>query len=290
MITVQAYAKLNLSLDITGKRPDGYHDLDMIMQNISLFDIVTIKPADGIHVHFDVSGIDEKNNTVYAAALAYLRHTQKPGADITIQKNIPSRAGLGGASADAAAVLKGLNALYETALNTTTLAALGQSVGADVPFSLFGGTARARGTGNKLKRLAPKKDMHYVLVKPHQGVSTADAFNRYRPSGHISLDTVEYAVLKGDTALFSRCAGNALGMAALSIAPDIMKAAAALMGAGAQKALMTGSGSTMFAAFETKETARRTADNVGEGFELCGVFSPVTTGISIMGGIDEPIS
>ena len=113
MIVLKAYAKLNLSLDITGKRDDGYHDLDTIMQSISLFDTVTVKKAHGIHVEMDTDATDEKSNTAYAAAQAFCAHTNVPGVHITIQKRIPPMAGLGGASADAAAVLIGLNRLYK---------------------------------------------------------------------------------------------------------------------------------------------------------------------------------
>ncbi|MDD5018395.1 MAG: 4-(cytidine 5'-diphospho)-2-C-methyl-D-erythritol kinase [Eubacteriales bacterium] len=289
MITLKAYAKLNLSLAITGIRPDGYHELDTIMQSISFYDTVTITKRNGIRVQMDIDGIDEKDNTAYAAADAFVGYTKKSGADIAIQKNIPRMAGLGGASADAAAVLLGLDRLYGTGLDKKTLLTLGKSVGADVPFALFGGTARVSGIGEKLKRLNPKKNMYYVVVKPHQGVSTAEAFSKYQASGHISIDTVEYAVLKGDTALFSRYAANALGMAALSIAPDMMKAAAALKGAGAKKALMTGSGSAMFAAFETEKEARDAAENIRGRFALCGAFAPKDTGIEVIGDEDAYI-
>lgn len=282
MITLNAYAKLNLSLSVTGKRNDGYHELDTIMQNISLYDTVTVKKSDCIRVYMDICDVDERDNTAYAAATVFCEYTGKDGAEIGIQKHIPSMAGLGGSSADAAAVLIGLNQLYDTQLNQQTLIALGKRIGADVPFALFGGTARAKGIGEKLVRLHPPKPMYYVVVKPHQGVSTAEAFKKYRPSGHISIDTVEYAVLKGDVALFSGHAANALGMAALSIAPDILKAATALVSAGAKKALMTGSGSSIFAAFETQEESQLAAKNIQGDFALCSAFEPKDTGVEII--------
>jgi 4-diphosphocytidyl-2-C-methyl-D-erythritol kinase len=192
-------------------------------------------------------------------------------------------AGLGGASADAAAVLAGLDRLYGTHLAPESLQKLGISVGADVPFALAGGLARAKGIGEKLTYLKPNKPMHYAVVKPFAGVSTAEAFKRYSGSGHISIDTVEFAVIKGDVSLFLRSSGNALSMSALGIAPDILKAAAALKEAGALKAFMTGSGSAVFSASETEQQANFAAQNVKGEFELCGAFSPVSCGVEITG-------
>ena len=283
MIRLKAFAKLNLSLDVRGKRSDGYHELDTIMQSINLFDTVSVEKGDGIRVRFDVGDIDERRNTAYAAAQAFFVHTKiSGGADIAIDKRIPAMAGLAGASADAAAVLTGLDRLYGTELSEDTLQALGKRVGADVPFALMGGTARAQGIGEKLTRLHPVKTFHYVLVKPRAGVSTADAFARYRASEHVSIDTVEYALLKGDLELFYKYAGNALGLAALAVAPQILRAADALRKAGAPKALMTGSGSTMFAPFETIEAARQAAQLVRGDFAYCGVHSPAPAGVIVM--------
>ncbi|MEL7603743.1 MAG: 4-(cytidine 5'-diphospho)-2-C-methyl-D-erythritol kinase, partial [Bacillota bacterium] len=254
MIRLSTYAKLNLSLDVTGKRPDGYHNLDGIMQSISLADIVEIEQADGISVSFDVPDVDPVSNTAYAAARAFFDHTDiLGGAIIRIQKRIPRMAGLGGASADAAAVLAGLNRLYDAHLDNHALAALGVKLGADVPFALIGGAARAKGVGEQLKPLHLKTPFFAVVVKPYAGVSTAEAFRRYRASAPLSIGAVEYALMKGDIPLFEQYAGNALGIAALSIAPEIMKAASALKAAGAAKALMSGSGSTMFAVFATMD-------------------------------------
>jgi len=283
MIRLKAYAKLNLSLDIRGKRPDGYHELDTIMQSIDLFDAVLVKKADALRVSFDAGDIDPRRNTALSAAEAFFSHTGiAGGADIAVQKRIPAQSGLGGASADAAAVLTGLNRLYGTGLDFHTLRLLGKRVGADVPFALLGGMARGRGIGEALTPLHPKKTFHYVVLKPCEGVSTAEAFARYRASEHVSIDTAEYALLKGDLALFLRCAGNALGLAALAIAPQILRAANALRAAGAPKALMTGSGSAMFAPFETIEEARGVAQAVAGDFAYCGVHSPATSGIEIM--------
>jgi 4-diphosphocytidyl-2-C-methyl-D-erythritol kinase len=283
MITLNAYAKLNLALAVTGIRQDGYHELDTVMQSISLFDIVSIEEADGITVQMDADWADEKNNTAYKAAQSFFEYTALGGASISITKRIPRMAGLGGASADAAAVLIGLDRLYETRLAPEILRRLGASVGADVPFALSGGLARARGIGEKLTFLKPIKPMYYSIVKPSAGVSTAGAFKKYSGSGPISIDTVEYAAVKGDVPLFLRSSENALSMAALSLAPDILKAAAALKEAGAKKAFMTGSGSAVFSTFETEREAAEAAERVCGDFELCGAFKPVGCGAEITG-------
>lgn len=284
MIKLNAYAKLNLSLDVTGKRSDGYHNLDSIMQSISLADTVEIDHADDISVSFDVPDVDAVSNTAFAAAKAFLAHTGVTGgADIRIQKRIPRMSGMGGASANAAAVLIGLNRLYDTRLDAAALAALGVTLGADVPFALMGGTARARGIGEHLKPLRLKAPFHAVVVKPRAGVPTAEAFRRYRASAPINISMAEFALLKGDISLFEQYAGNALGIAALSIAPEIMKAAGALMAAGAGKALMSGSGSTMFALFPTAEAAHAAAARIKGNFELCGAYSFVDKPVEIVG-------
>lgn len=284
MITLNAYAKLNLSLDVTGKRADGYHELDSIMQTISLADTVEISPADKTSVSFDVPDVDPINNTVFAAAQAFFAHTGfTGGADIRVSKRIPRMSGMGGASADAAAVLIGLNRLFETHLSPAVLAGLGVRIGADVPFALAGGTARAKGIGEKLKPLSLKTPFHVVVVKPHAGVSTAEAFRRYKASAPINIGMVEFALLKGDVQLFEQYAGNALGIAALGIAPEIMKAAEALLAAGAGKALMSGSGSAMFALFADEAAAKQTAARVKGRFELCGAYCFVDKPVDIVG-------
>ncbi len=278
---LKAYAKLNLSLDIIGKRPDGYHELDTIMQSISLYDTVTITTHDSLRVTMDTAGVDEIHNTAHAAARAFFAHTGHFGAHITIAKRIPQQSGLGGASADAAAVLIGLNSLYDTRLDADTLMALGRGVGADVPFALLGGTARARGIGEKLERVHIPQDIAFVVLTPRTGVSTAAAFARYKPGPPVRMETVTYALQKGDIPLYHRHADNALGMAALSIAPDIMEAAAALRSAGGVPALITGSGSSVFAVYETTQQAQAACTNVRGDYALCDVFHPACTGVEI---------
>lgn len=279
MIQLKAYAKLNLSLDIIGQRTDGYHELDGIMQSISLFDTVALEKANGITVSMDTGEVDMMRNTAYKAASVFQERTGAGSASIRIQKRIPAEAGLGGASADAAAVLFGLNKLYGTGLREDELCDIGVKVGADVPFALTGGTARAKGVGEQLTRIELGMPLHFVIVKPRAGVPTVQAFKRYKKAEPLHIGTVEYALAKGDMALFLRYAGNALGMAALGIAPEIMTAASALMAAGAPRALMSGSGSTMFAPFESMDEAVQAAERVKGDFAYVGAVSAVNTGL-----------
>ena len=278
---LKAYAKLNLALEVKGKRPDGYHELDTIMQSISLHDIISIEKSSSVSVNMDKAGVDEKNNTAYKAAILFSEYTESGGADIFIEKHIPSMAGLGGSSADAAAVLYGLDALYGTRLGTQTLMHLGRKIGADVPFCIKGGTARAKGIGEKLEPLSLKKPLWFTVVKPYQGVSTAQAFGAYKESAHISVESTAFALQKGDIDMFRRYSGNSLGMAALKIAPDIMKAAGALSAFG--KAFMSGSGSSMFCVFESQLKAQAAADKIKGGFELCGAYICTAAGVEIIG-------
>jgi len=282
MITLRANAKINLSLDVLGKRKDGYHELDMVMQSVSLFDTVTVAQAHGIRVSMDVPGVDEQRNTAYTAAKAFCEITGCDGASIAVQKRIPSEAGLGGSSADAAAVLIGLNHLYQTNLSDETLSAIGVKIGADVPFALTGGTVRAGGIGEKLRPFALGMPMHFTVVKPHAGVSTPQAFAAFKKASPIRMDSVQYALTAGDLSLYHKYADNALGMAALSLSPDIMRAADALKKAGARKAMMSGSGSAMFAVFASARQASEAAARVSGDFEHVGAYACAETGVQIM--------
>ncbi len=281
MIKLLAYAKLNLALDVLGKRDDGYHELDTVMQSISLCDVVRIEKAEGLAVNMDMAPADPVRNTAYVAASLFMQQTGMGGADISIEKHIPSMAGLGGSSADAAAVLVGLNVLYDTKLSEVALNEIGRQVGADVPFALVGGTARAGGIGERLTQMTLSKPLHFVVLKPHQGVSTEQAFAEYKQTPPVRMESVVYAVQKGNVDMFNKYSRNALGMAALSIAPQIMKAASALAQFG--KAFMSGSGSSMFVMFETAQDAVEAAQAVHGDFDLCGAFESEICGVRIAG-------
>ena len=163
-VTVLAPAKLNLSLDVVGLLPGGYHALDMVMQAVDLYEQVILRRSGRLTLRAPGSRVPlNEKNTAHKAALAFFHYTGLlAGADITLRKNTPVRAGMGGGSADAAAVLVGLNALYAARLSMSELCALGASIGADVPFALMGGTCRVQGLGDLLKPLPPCPDCWFT--------------------------------------------------------------------------------------------------------------------------------
>ena len=179
-LTVPAPAKLNLSLDIVGVREDGYHLLRMIMQTIDLCDQIVLERADEISLTCNLPELpcDERNLAVRAAHAFFERTGLPGGVRMTLDKNIPHGAGMGGGSADAAAVLKGLNELCGTDLSQQELCEIGLRLGADVPFCIVGGTQLAEGVGERLTPLPPLPDCFLLVAKPEQGVSTPEATTR----------------------------------------------------------------------------------------------------------------
>ena len=173
-VTVLAPAKLNLALDVVGILPGGYHALDMTMQAISLYERVVIRRSPYLDLALPGSKVKPgPGNTAIKAALAFFHYTGLlAGADITIYKSVPVRAGMAGGSADAAAVLVGLNELYGARLSMSELCALGVSIGADVPFALMGGTCRVQGLGDLIKALPPMPECWFTVVMPGYGIST----------------------------------------------------------------------------------------------------------------------
>ena len=257
-----APAKLNLSLDVVGILPGGYHALDMVMQAVSLYEQVTLRRSVDLVVRIPGSRIPTgPKNTAYKAALAFFYYTGLlAGADITIRKSVPVRAGMGGGSADAAAVLVGLNTLYGAHLSMTELCALGASVGADVPFALMGGTCRVQGLGDLIKALPPCPDCWFTVVMPGYGISTPAAFAAYDQIGsptHPECAAQETAIRSGDLNGLCSAAGNALEVCAGGADTAALKEA--LTAHGARAALMTGSGAAVFGIFETEDAARQAA-------------------------------
>lgn len=185
-IKITACAKINLSLSVLGKREDGYHELDTVMQSVDLSDTVYIEKYSGIIT--DCRGISAEENIAARAARLFCEKTGAEGCKIKIEKRIPAAAGLGGGSADAAAVLAGLNRLYKTGISETELCEIAVKIGADVPFLIAGGTARARGIGEKLTPLAPLKDCWFLLAKAEEKPSTAEMFSRLDSTDYIKPD------------------------------------------------------------------------------------------------------
>ena len=261
-VTVLAPAKLNLALDVVGLLPNGYHDLDMVMQTITLYERLTLRRAEEVQLRLPGSWVPvNEKNTAVKAARAFFRYTGLAGGvDMEIEKHIPVRAGMAGGSADAAGVLVGLNALYEARLSTSELCALGAGIGADVPFALMGGTCRVQGVGDLLKALPPVPDCWFTVVMPDYGVSTPEAFAAYDTVGssiHPDCEAQEAAIRAGDLDAVCAAAGNALEEC--SGAKDNEAIKALLRAHGAVTALMTGSGAAVFGVFRDEAAARAAA-------------------------------
>ena len=262
-VTVLAPAKLNLSLDVVGTLPGGYHDLDMVMQAITLHETLVLRRSRYLNVRMPGSFVPvNEKNTAVKAALAFFHYTGLlAGVDITIHKQVPVRAGMAGGSADAAGVLVGMNELYGARLSMSELCALGASIGADVPFALMGGTCRVKGVGDLLKPLPPCPDCFFFVVMPSVGISTPEAFQRYDRMGsplHPDCDRQEAAIRAGDLPGLCAAAGNALEHC--SGATETPAIRALLDEYGALTSLMTGSGAAVFGVFDAEDKAQAAAE------------------------------
>lgn len=280
-VTVLAPAKLNLSLDVVGTLPNGYHDLDMVMQTIDLYEKIILKTSRDLRLSLPGSFVPANDkNTAVKAALAFFDYTGLlAGVDINVYKRVPVRAGMAGGSADAAGVLVGLNELYSAKLSMSELCAIGAGIGADVPFALLGGTCRVRGVGDLMKALPPCPDCRFVVVMPSVGVSTPEAFARYDTMGspvHPDCEAQEQAIRKNDLAAVCAAAGNALEHCSGAVeTPAICEI---LRANGAITAQMTGSGAAVFGIFADESQARAAAAVLRKGYKQVYVCRPTTGG------------
>jgi 4-diphosphocytidyl-2-C-methyl-D-erythritol kinase len=258
-IQVLAPAKLNLALDVTGRMPNGYHALDMVMQTVTLWERLTLRPAATLCVTMPGSGVPvDESNTAVRAAHCFAAYTGvTAGALIAVEKHVPVQAGMGGGSADAAGVLVGLNTLHGTHLSMSELCALGAEIGADVPFALMGGTCRVQGVGDLIRALPPLPDCRFVIAMPDAGVSTPKAFAAYDRIGSAvrpDCEKQEQAIRAGSLADVCAAAGNALEQS--SGTAETVAIRTALDAAGALASSMTGSGAAVFGVFEREAQAR----------------------------------
>ena len=269
-LTVRAHAKINWSLAICGERPDGYHDLDMLMQPIALCDEITFETAKWITLTVQGRRLpnDGRNLIVRAAAALNDALGLRMGARITLKKCIPSRAGLGGGSADCAAALVALNRMWNLRLPMHTLMAIGLKLGADVPFCLQNGFARAEGVGEILTPFDPAPEVPIAMVTPDGGLSTPQVFRawnegRYpmRPIDNIALRD---ALTRGDFRAAQAISRNDLEPPAIRLMPKIGEIMDQFRQLGASYVRMSGSGSTVYAVFDTDEAARHAASQIPE--------------------------
>ena len=261
-ITLQAPAKVNYRLDVLSRRPDGYHELRMIMQRVNLCDevVITLGSTPGIRVVCGRDGVpDGEGNIAWKAANALLeRAGQAVGVDIAITKNIPVAAGLGGGSSDCAAVLLGLNELLGLGLSCEQLMEIGVKLGADVPFFVFQQTALAEGVGERLTALANLPDAWVVLVNPNLPVSTAWVYKNLQLTQRDRLATIPDSF--EDVAAVCRILSNDLESVTVPAFPVISEIKDALVAHGACCSLMSGSGPTVFGLFEEEASARRAGE------------------------------
>lgn len=284
-VTVLAPAKLNLALDVVGTLPNGYHDLDMVIQAIDLQERLVLRRSPYLNLRMPGSFVPVNNkNTAIKAALAFFDYTGLlAGVDITIHKAVPVRAGMAGGSADAAGVLVGMNELYGAKLSMSELCAIGATIGADVPFALMGGTCRVRGVGDLLKPLPPCPDCRFVVVMPSIGVSTPEAFQRYDQMGspvHPDCERQEAAVRAGDLAAICAAAGNALEHC--SGAQETPAICAKLNEHGALTSQMTGSGAAVFGVFDGEDAARAAVQALQGSYKQVYLCRPVRGGAQVL--------
>lgn len=277
-VTVQAPAKLNLALDVIGKRADGYHELRTVMQTVDWCDVVTVEQAPDAAIHLECGGgipADETNTAYRAAALFREQTGRQEGYIITVQKNIPSQAGMAGGSADGAAVLRALNELTGKPLEEETLLSLAAKIGADVPFCLQGGTALATGIGTVLTPLPALPPCTFVVVKPDGGVSTPEAYRLLDSAPqlvHPDVDGMCQALYHGDLSGVIAAMGNSFEQP-LAL-PHTAAIVQLLKMGGADAALLTGSGSAVFGVFTDEHRAVAAADVVKEQYPLTRICKP----------------
>ena len=281
MLCLKAHAKINWTLDILGTREDGYHLMDMLMQSVEMHDILYLEEADELTLEgATVSGrvgdgsgelssavvtYDEKNLVYRAAKKLKDRYHVEKGARMRLEKHIPSGAGMGGGSADAAAALRGLCQLWQLDVPEDELLALGLSLGADIPFMLTGGLARVGGIGEKLRPLSPVPEIWLTMLQPCEGLSTREVFSAFDaldPGQLIRPRTqkAEQALLARDLGLLAASMDNVLEGVSVKVRPAIHEACTALEKAGAVRGMMTGSGSVVYGVFDTKAQAEAAAD------------------------------
>ena len=277
-IKLAAPAKINLFLDIISILDDGYHELEMVMQSISLSDIITVEKIEkGIKINCSHKKVpeDEKNLAYQAAELMINKYNISKGIKINIKKKIPVAAGLAGGSTDAAAVLKAISYLYNLNLNKEELYNLGRKIGSDVPFCIFGGTAFAYDKGDKLEQLPDILKTWMVLIKPPVEVSTPAVYKSYdkiKPKIEIPTSKLLKEFKKNKKIDWSASFANALEPVTEKMFSDISKIKQILDNYSPRLILMSGSGPSVFAVVKNKENGKNIIDNWPRKNDFIGCF------------------
>lgn len=283
-IEIQANAKINLTLDILGTRDDGYHEVAMVMQEVSLHDTLFLEKKDK-DIELIIPGADlpaDKDNLCYRAAELIINECGLAcGVKITLEKRIPIAAGLAGGSADAAAVLKGMNQLYSLKMSEERLCELGARLGSDIPFCIMGGTMLSTGRGEILERLPDFPEVDIVLAKPKVGVSTAWAYKTYdagytgpHPDNKAMIEAIEH----GDLLSASKLLCNVLESVTIDKYAIIDRYKKEMLDKGALASMMSGSGPTVFGIAPDDSVAKKMAAAVKNIDNEAAVFTAKTVG------------
>ena len=267
-VTEAAYAKVNLTLAVTGRRPDGYHTIESLFQSVSLCDELTRERRESGFARNDVERIPVEENIITRADRLLRRECPAlGGVAVTLEKNIPTQAGLGGGSTDAAAYLRGMDRLYGLGLKGEQLSSLAAELGADVPFCINGGTAVATGIGEMLTPVESHLPLWLVITKPKAGCSTPAMYRRIDEMGEslrqrFTTREAAEALEKGDLA--GLCGSLYNVFEEVTALPELNEIRRELRQSGALAAMMTGSGSAVFGIFPEEDMARAAAEKMAE--------------------------
>ena len=280
-IRLKANAKINIVLDVVGKRKDGYHELKTLFYETQIHDVIDFKKSDkcGIRIscNDDAVPLGEKNIVYKASKLLFDKYAPDAGIDIHIEKNIPHGAGLGGGSSDAAATLKAVNVLYGLKLSNSELETIGAKIGADVPFFISGGAAYACGIGDKLTSLSAYniKMPSLIVIKPDFNISTAEAYGALDQEAELYHPDADEAVrrfIAGDVNGVCDIAGNSFEKPIFKLYPQIEAIKQSLLNDGAMASVMTGSGSAVFAFFSDEESMTKAARDIKKKFGNVDIY------------------
>ena len=268
-VTLKALAKINLGLDVLGRRENGYHDVRMVMQTIYLYDNVTVEKTEEAGIHLECNlfylPVDETNIAYKAAKLLMEEFDIREGVRIVLDKHIPVAAGLAGGSANAAAVLVGMNRLFSLGLSQQELMDRGVSLGADVPYCVMRGTVLAEGIGEVLTPLPPLPKCYVLIAKPGISVSTKTVYEKLDSqeiSEHPDIDGILEGLDKQDIYKVASSMGNVLETVTIGDYPIIEEIKNVMKEEGALNAMMSGSGPTVFGIFDDKSKARQAQERM----------------------------
>lgn len=270
MLSLNAYAKINLCLDVVGRLENGYHQVRMIMQTVGIHDTLTFERTSGeIRITSDAGEIPlGEDNLIYkAASLIRERFQIAGGVSVHLEKRIPVAAGMAGGSTDAACTLKAMNLLYDLGLSEEELCGLGVRIGADVPYCITGGTALSEGIGEVLTKLSPMPECVLLVAKPEIGVSTKEVYeriDRHEIRNHPDVDGMQRAIAENDLDGVVKRLSNVLATVTEEMHPVVQKIREVMLSQGALGSLMSGSGPSTFGIFESEEKAGAAGERIRE--------------------------